>query len=181
MKWARANPQNATFGHPARGTPHHFFGLMLGKAIDVDMQEVPFQGAGPMMVNLMGGQISAGIEVMAGFMEHHKSGKLKVLAVSSPQRMPQMPDVPTFSELGYPTITGMGFNGLYAPPKTEANTVLAWNQALRKVMDRPEVKARFQEMGYLVKTSSPEELRERSARAAAYWKPFIELSGYTAD
>lgn len=181
VRWAKAHPESANFGHPASGAPHHFFGLMLGQAIGVPMQDVPFQGSGPMMVNLMGGQISSGIEVMGGMMEYHKSGKLHVLALSSPQRMPQLPDVPTFSELGYPGITGMGFNALFAPARTPAAEIERWNRALHQVLTVPAVRDRFVEQGYALAPSTPQAAAERSAQAAAFWAPVIKASGFSMD
>lgn len=181
IAWAKANPARANFGHPARGATHHFLGLMLGNAIGVPMQDVPFQGSGPMMVNLMGGQISSGIELMGGMLEHHKSGKLRILAVTSPQRMPQAPDLPTFAELGLPAVTGMGFNALYAPARTPAAAIATWNQALRRVLDKPDVKERFQSLGYLTNPSTPEEAARRSAESLKRWEPVIKASGFTMD
>ena len=125
MAWARKNPGQANYGIPARGAPHHFFGMVLGEAIGVKMEDIPFQGSAPAVLALMGGQISADIDVMSSLVEGHRAGKIRVLAVSSEQRVPQLPDVPTFAEQGYPTISGMGFNGLYAPARTPAASVNA--------------------------------------------------------
>ena len=128
VAWARKNPNDANFGIPALGAPHHFFGLMLGNAINVPMQHVPFQGSAPINLALMGGQISSSIDVASSQVENHKAGKIKMLAVSTEQRIPQAPDVPTFTELGFPAISGAGFNALYAPAGTPANAVDAWNK-----------------------------------------------------
>jgi len=181
VKWAKANPDKANFGHPARGASHHFLGLLLGQAIGVPMQDVPFQGSGPMMVNLMGGQITSGIELFGGMYEHHRAGKLRIVAISSPHRLPQAPDIPTFAEQGYPAMVAMGFNALYAPPRTPASAVATWNQALRKVLDQPAVQERLQALGYQTKPSTPEELSRRSADALQFWGPVIKASGFTMD
>jgi tripartite-type tricarboxylate transporter receptor subunit TctC len=181
VTWAKKNPAQANYGIPARGAPHHFFGMVLGDAIGVKMLDVPFQGSAPMASALMGGHISSSIDVLSSLVESHKSGKLKVLAVSSEQRDPQLPDVPTFAEQGYPSITGMGFNALYAPAGTPANVVLTWNKALAKVLAIPDVKARLQTMGFHPVGRSPEELAARGAQSAKRWEPVIKASGFTAD
>lgn len=181
IQWAKRNPQKANYGIPALGAPHHFFGLILGEAIGVPLQTVPFQGSAPITLALIGGQISSGIDVMSSIVENHRAGKVRMLAVSSPQRVAQAPDVPTFAESGYPSITGMGFNALYAPGNTPAAVVKTWNEALAKVLSLPDVKERLFVMGFQPVGKSPEELISRSDVSSKYWGPVIKASGYVAD
>jgi tripartite-type tricarboxylate transporter receptor subunit TctC len=181
VAWARKNPEKANFGIPARGAPHHFFGLVLGQAIGVPLQDVPFQGSAPGILALMGGQVSSVIDVMSSLTEQHKAGKLRVLAVSSPQRAPQLPDVPTFAEQGFPAISGMGFNGLYAPAGTPAAAVQAWNHALAKALAFADVRERLGAMGFMPVGASADELAQRGAAAARRWEPVIKASGFVAD
>lgn len=181
VAWAKKNPARANFGIPARGAPHHFYGLVLGDTVGVQMVDVPFQGSAPMATALMGGHISSSIDVLSSLVESHKAGKLKVLAVSSDKRDPQLPDVPTFAEQGYPAITGMGFNALYAPAGTPASVVTQWNKALAKALAQPDVKERLLAMGFHPVGQSPEELAARGANAAKRWEPVIKASGFSAD
>ena len=181
VAWSKKNPEKANYGIPARGAPHHFFGMVLGDTIGVKMQDVPFQGSAPMAAALMGGHISSSIDVLSSLVEPHRSGKLRVLAVSSEQRAPQLPDVPTFAEAGYPGITGMGFNAMYAPANTPAKVVATWNQALAKVLAMPDVRERLLTMGFSPVGKSPEELAARGAQSAKRWEPVIKASGFTAD
>ena len=181
MAWARKNQEKANFGIPARGAPHHFFGMVLGQAIGVKMEDVPFQGSAPGIIALIGGQISSVIDVMSSLTEQHKAGKLRVLAVSSPQRVAQLPDVPTFAEQGFPAITGMGFNGLYAPAGTPPAAVAAWNQALGKALAQQDVKDKLFAMGFIPAAAPAEELAQRGAAAARRWEPVIRASGFVAD
>lgn len=181
VDWAKKNPAKANFGIPARGAPHHFFGIVLGDTIGVKMPDVPFQGSAPMANALMGGHISSSIDVLSSLVEGHKAGKLRVLAVSSEQRDPQLPEVPTFAEAGYPTITGMGFNALYAPAGTPAASVTAWNTALARALAQPEVRERLMAMGFHPVGKPPQELADRASQAAKRWEPVIKASGFTAD
>jgi tripartite-type tricarboxylate transporter receptor subunit TctC len=181
VAWAKANPKEANFGIPALGAPHHFFGILLGNAINVPMQHVPFQGSAPINLALMGGQISASIDVASSQVENHKAGKIKMLAVSTEQRIPQAPEVPTFTELGFPAISGAGFNALYAPAGTPASAVEAWNKALAKVMAMPDVKEKLVGMGYIPVGKSSQELVDRQNAAIRKWEPVIKASGFTAD
>ncbi len=181
VDWAKKNPKKATFAIPAHGAPHHFFGLALGQTIGVPMQEIPFQGSAPSMLALMGGQVSSMVDVLSSLTEQHTAGKLRVLAVSSDKRVPQLPDVPTFAEQGFPAISGMGFNGLYAPAGTPAAAIREWNAAMVKALAHPDVKARLLTMGYLPVGGSPEELARRGAADAQRWQPVIKASGFVVD
>lgn len=181
VAWAKKNPKDANYGIPALGAPHHFYGILLGQAIDVPMQNVPFQGSAPIMLALMGGQISSSFDVATSQVESHRAGKVKILAVTSEARIPQAPDVPTFTELGLPNVTGMGFNALYAPANTPVSAVTTWNQALAKVMALPDVKEKLNVMGFLPVGKSPQELVDRQTTAAKKWEPIIKASGFTAD
>lgn len=181
IAWARKNPEKTNYGIPARGAPHHFFGIVLSQTIGVRMEDIPYQGSAPMLVGLMGGQTSAGIDVLGSGLEQHRAGKLRILAVSSERRTPQLPEVPTFAELGYPGITGMGFNALYAPSGTSKDIIATWSQALVKTLAIPEVRDQLMNMGSLPVGKGPEELAARSQQAAARWAPVIKASGFVGD
>jgi tripartite-type tricarboxylate transporter receptor subunit TctC len=181
VAWAKKNPQQANYGIPALGAPHHFYGILLGQAIDVPMMNVPYQGSAPIMLALMGGQISASIDVATSQVEAHRAGKIKILAVTSDARIPQAPEVPTFAELGYPNVSGMGFNALYAPPNTPTAIVATLNQALAKVMAQADVKEKLNVMGFLPVGKSTQELIDRQNASAKKWEPIIKASGFTAD
>lgn len=181
VKWAKANPDSASYGVSAMGSPLHFFGLMLGKAIDVPVQIVPFQGAAPVVTALMGGHISSGMSSTSSVVPLHQAGNVKILAVTSPERDPQLPDVPTFKELGYPNITAMSFHALYAPPGTPDNIVREWADALSKVVKTDAVRERFASLGLIPVGGTPEELKARVQESIGFWKPVIEESGYVAD
>ena len=181
VTWAKANPKDANFGIPALGAPHHFFGILLGNAINVPMQHVPFQGSAPINLALMGGQISSSIDVASSQVENHKAGKIKMLAVSTEQRIPQAPDVPTFTELGFPAISGAGFNALYAPAGTPANAVDAWNKALAKVMAMPDVIEKFDQYGAEDGGGTPERFAEFIRNETQKWAKVIKDAKVQAD
>ena len=181
VEWARKNPKEANYGIPALGAPHHFFGIVIGNAINVPMQNVPFQGSAPINLALMGGQISSSIDVASSQVENHKAGKMRILAVSTEQRVQQAPEVPTFAELGFPAISGAGFNALYAPAGTPPAAVDAWNKALSKIMSMPDVREKLVAMGYAPVGKSVQELVDRQNAAIRKWEPVIKASGFTAD
>ena len=181
VTWARANPNRADFGSPAPGSPLHFIGLMVGKDIGVDLLHVPFQGGAPLVTALIGGQVSAGINTLTDMLEMHRSGRVRILAIPGSKRAPQIPEVPTFSELGFKQIIARGFYGLYAPAGTSSAAVDQWNAAMRRVLVLPEVRERLGGLAFDPKASSPEELARMGRDDAAIWGPVIKASGFSVD
>ncbi|MFD2376343.1 tripartite tricarboxylate transporter substrate-binding protein [Ottowia pentelensis] len=96
--WYKAHPRQAAFGTSAAGSQLHFLGLMYGQAIHMELTHVAYQGGAPLVTDLIGGQIPAGVDQFP--LEFYKSGKIRLLATSSPERSPLLPDVPTFKEQG---------------------------------------------------------------------------------
>jgi len=119
--------------------------------------------------------------VASSQVENHKAGKIKMLAVTTEQRIPQAPDVPTFTELGFPQVSGSGFNALYAAAGVPTSSVEQWNRALVKIMAMPDVREKITAMGFLPVGKSAQELVERQNAAIAKWQPIIKASGFTAD
>ena len=101
VAWCKANPKEAAYGTPGAGTASHFIGVMIGKAIGVPLTHVPYRGGTPAQVDLIGGHLPMLINGLADMMENHKAGKLKVVAVTGPQRSPLLPEAPTLKELGF--------------------------------------------------------------------------------
>lgn len=181
VKWAKRNPASAQFGTPAAGSPPHFFGLMVSKAIGVDLGHVPYQGGAQLVTNIMGGQISSGINALGDMIEMHRAGKVRILATSGDTRSAQVPDVPTFEELGYHGISGKGFFAVYAPRATPDATVERWNIALQNALKGVDLNARLLALGLQPRTGSAEALAELQRKERAAWAPVIEASGFKAQ
>ncbi|HYF18530.1 MAG TPA: tripartite tricarboxylate transporter substrate-binding protein, partial [Ramlibacter sp.] len=138
----KANPQLGTFGSPAAGSLPHFFGVMIGESLGVDMVHAPFNGGAALQSAVLGGHVPAGIDVVFEWLQNARAGKVRVLATSGAARSPVMPEVPTFREQGFADIVGQSWMGMYAPPRTPADAVEAFNRALNRVLALPEVKER---------------------------------------
>lgn len=177
----RKNPSAAMFGTPAMAAPPHFYGMGFGDAVGVKLEPVPFQGSAPVNLALMGGQIPMAVDVMGSMLENHRAGKIRVLAVSTAQRAPQLPDVPTFAEAGYPAVTGSDFNALFAPANTPAAALASWSKALVKVMAMPDVKDKLISMGFIPVGKSPDELASRAASSARLWEKAVKAAGFVAE
>ena len=177
--WFKANPSKANFGTSAAGSQLHFLGVMLGQAIGVELTHVPYQGGAPLNNDIMGGQIPAGIDTLA--VELHKSGKLRMLAVSGETRSSLASDVPTFKEQGFPTVVGEGWMGAYMHAKTPPAMVAKISAALADAARHPDVKQRL-EVGGLEPTGlRAPEFAAIVAADRARWKPVVEASGFKGD
>jgi tripartite-type tricarboxylate transporter receptor subunit TctC len=181
VAWVKGDPKRASFGVPAAGSLPHFFGLMLGKAIGVDMVQVAYKGGAPLSNDVIGGQIPVGIDVLSEAIPHHRAGKVRVLASSGEKRSAIASEIPTFTELGYPQIQGDGWFAFYAPVKTPKATVERLSNALGNAMRAPDVAERLLKIGFEPVGSGAEELGRRMAEDRARWAPVVKASGFSAD
>ena len=181
VTWLKANPQKANFGSPAPGSLPHFFVEMLSRDAKADMVHVPFAGGSALMNALMGGQVSAGIDVLLEALEAHKSGKVRILAISGDKRSAVLPDVPTFKESGFPNIVASGWFAMYAPAKTPAASIEAINRALNKALTHPEVLDRFGKLALEAGGGSAADLTRLEQASTARWAPVVKATGFRAD
>jgi tripartite-type tricarboxylate transporter receptor subunit TctC len=181
VAWAQANRDKASFGSPAAGSLPHFFGVLIGQGIGVDLLHVPFNGSAPMRTAVLGGQIAAVTDTLPDLTELHKSGKLRVLGTSGAKRSAALPDVPTMTELGFPNVTGFGWFGFYAPAGTPKPIVDRLNAAIVKAINAPDVRERITALGFEPTGTSPEEFARIMAADTARWGPVIKASGFKGD
>lgn len=179
--WLKANPQQANFGSPAAGSLPHFFGIMFGNAIGVDMVHVPFNGGAALQSAVLGGHAPAGFDVVMEWQQNAKAGRVNVLATSGSQRSKVMPDVPTFREQGYPDLVGQGWFAMYAPARTPAAQVDEINRALNRALATPEVRERFAALGLEPGGGSAADLQKTMNDDTRRWGPVVRKSGFKAD
>jgi tripartite-type tricarboxylate transporter receptor subunit TctC len=180
LAWLKANPTQANYGSPATGSLPHFLGEMLGQAAGVKMQHVPFQGGAPLMTALLGGQLPVGFDTPLEFAENHRAGKLRILAVSSPQRMVQFPEVPTLRESGL-NIEATGWFGVFGPAGITATRTDALSGAMQAALKQPDVMAKLSNLGLLAVPEGSAEMAKRMAADKARWEPVIKATGFQAD
>ena len=177
----RATPASANFGSPAPGSLPHFFGVMIARGAALDLVHVPYNGGGPMMNALMGGQIAAAIDTTAEQVELARAGKTRILATSGTARSPLLPEVPTFREAGLAGVEGTGWFAVYAPAKTPPATIAQLNAAINRALAQPEVRERLVRLGLEPSGGSAAELAARMAQDTARWAPVVKASGFKAD
>ncbi len=179
--WLKAHPQQANFGSPAAGSLPHFFGVMIGSALNVDMVHVPFNGGAALQSAVLGGHAPAGIDVVMEWQQNAKAGKVTVLATSGNQRSKVMPDVPTFKEQGFPEAVGQGWFAMYAPAKTSPSAIDDINKALNKAIATAEVREKFASFGLEAAGGSAADLQKAMQDDAKRWAPIVRKSGFKAD
>ena len=181
VRWAKANPDKANYGIPAAGSAPHFVGMMVERAIGVPLKSIPYRGGAPLLQDLMGGQIPVAFNVVSEVLPHVKAGRLRSLAVASPQRWAALPEVPSFSELGHKDIVVVEFLGWYAPAKTPPELVRQLNAAVQEALGTPEMQEVFNRNGLLALRQTPEAFAALVKDELARWAPIVKTSGFTPE
>ncbi len=147
---AMAAKEKMAFSSPGSGTTPHLTCENLFHIIwKNDVTHIPYRGAGPASVAVVGGETSIGCTAVAGVYQFHKQGKVRILAVSSTERIADLPDIPTMAELGYPQIKDYTWVAVLAPAGTSPEIVNQMNQAIQKVIDEPETKEKLLQAGLI--------------------------------
>ncbi len=181
VRWARANPDKANYGIPAAGSAPHFAGMMAERATGVALKSIPYRGGAPLLQDLLGGQIPVAFNVVSEVLPHVKAGRLRALAVASPQRWAALPDVPSFSELGHKDIVVVEFLGWYAPARTSPDLVRQLNAAVQEALATPEMQEVFNRTGLVALRQSPEAFAAHVKDELARWAPIVKASGFTPE
>ncbi|HET7866929.1 MAG TPA: Bug family tripartite tricarboxylate transporter substrate binding protein [Burkholderiaceae bacterium] len=165
-------------GIPAPASVPEFLVKTLGEKFKLDLVAAPYRGSAPMMADMLGNQIAAGVASIPDFIENHRSGKLRVVAVMGAARQPALPDVPTLAEAGVPGFEELPFYGLFAPAGTPKTVLEPFAEALAKVIAVSEVKDRLGAMGLAVGFMTQAQLAERERAYTATWSRIIKASGF---
>jgi tripartite-type tricarboxylate transporter receptor subunit TctC len=173
----KRDPKYANYSSAAPGSLPHFFSLLFAERAGVAMNHIGYKGSAQAMTDLLGGQIAAFMGVTSDLAPQHRAGKLRVLATSGPNRARDLPDVPTFRELGY-AIEGAGWYAAYAPAKTPKETIDRLSAAVAEAIRFPEVNQRLVAMGLEPTGTSAAELARIHRADYDKWGPVIKASGF---
>jgi tripartite-type tricarboxylate transporter receptor subunit TctC len=168
----KASPGKHNFGSYGAGTSSHIQGALLNMQAGIDLVHVPFQGAAPLVTNLVGGQLASAFIDSASARPHLKS--MRPLAVTGTQRMPGLPDVPTFAELGYHSFDPYGWFGVFLPAATPAPVVHKLSDEIDRILRLPEVTAKIEALGLQVGGGKPEEFQKVVRTDAAIYARIIK-------
>lgn len=181
LAWAKANPGQASYGSPGAGSMPHLLGALLGLRSGVELKHVPYRGTVPSITDLVGGQIAAAMNPSGDYLQYMKNGRVRVLATSGRKRSPYLPDVPTFTELGYPDVTSEEWFGFYAPAKTPAATIASANAAITTALKDKSVIDSLALVGLVAHGSTAQEMAADQKAEYERWGPLVKQIGFTAE
>ena len=169
---AKAAPGKLNYASAGVGGSNHLGALLFAKRSGIELNHVPYKGNAPAMTDVIGGQIQMMLDIISTASVYINSGKVRAIAVTSPQRNPSLPNVPTFAESGIEGLKGFDVGGWYAVygPKgmaPELQTKL--NKAVNAALAQPELKAKYKELGYEEWVGTPQTLSERAAKERQMW------------
>jgi len=175
--WLRANPEKANFGVPATGSLPHFFALMVAEQANVKGEVVGYRGSGPLLIDLLGGQIPVAFDTLDSLLAQQEAGRLRILASSGAKRSPFAPNTPTFNEAGL-KLAADGWNAFFAPASMPAARVAQLSAAIAEVMKDPDTRRRFTESKLDPVSSTAEQTRAMLNTYRAQWAPVVQKSGF---
>lgn len=179
VAWLRGAGQGkGAVGIPAPASTPEFLVKVLGQKNALDLVPVPYRGSAPMMADMLGNQIAAGVGSVPDFIDNHRNGKIKVVAVAGTSRQGVLPDVPTFTELGVSGFEEVPYYGVFAPTGTPRAFIDSFSTAMAKVLDKREVRARMLAMGLAPGHMTPEQLGQRERGYTTAWASIIKNSGF---
>ena len=184
IAYAKANPGKLSYGHSGVGSIQNLAGELFKSLAGLpEIVQVPYRGTGPVITDLAGGQIPIGVPGVTGqVIEFHRSGKMRVLAVTSPTRLVAAPELPTAAELGFPGMTVTGSIGLLAPAGTPIGIIEQIAQASRTAVAESAYQQMLIEAGIEpTLDSSPEKFRGSLAADVALWTPVVKALGLKID
>ena len=165
-------------GIPAPASTPEFLVKVVAEKFKLDLVAAPYRGSAPMMADMLGNQIGAGVASVPDFIENHKAGKVRVVAVLGDKRQAAMPEVPTFGELGLVGFEDMPYYGVFAPAGTPKEVIDRFSQALAKAIAVPDVREKLTAMGLTVGFMSQQQLASREHAYGQTWARIIKTSGF---
>ena len=178
VAWIKANPDKAFFASSGVGSMGHLVGVVLANTSGLRLEHVAYKGSGHYNAELMGGQVSAGISGIADAADFHRSGKLRIVAVSGAERSRALPAVPTFKELGVPMDLSLWY-GVFAPAGTPPAIVDQLGRELVAIVG--ELTERFVSLGLDPAAAGPKIAAETLAADFARWRPIVQQAGFRLD
>jgi tripartite-type tricarboxylate transporter receptor subunit TctC len=181
ISYAKSNPGKLTYGSPGNGSQGHLFGEQLKQLAGINLVHVPYKGASPAVTDLIGGHIDAVSSTLSSAAGQIRAGKARGLAVSSTTRVPEFPNVPTFSEMGFPELTAVTWFSLSGPAGMPKEIVQRLNKEVRQILQLPEVREKLQVEAIEPGNLDPEAFTAFVAKEIKRWEPVVRASGVQTD
>ena len=181
VEYAKANPGKLAFATSGAGSSNHLLGARLEQVIGAALVHVPYRGAGPAMIDTIAGNVPSMFDSLPSAAPHIKAGKVRALAVSSEQRSPAFPDVPTMKEQGFPDLISYSWFGISVPARTPQPIVDRLASEMQAVLKEPAVVKRWEEIGAEGSTMTPAEFSRFVQAEIDKWTPVVKASGAKPD
>lgn len=178
VQWCKTRPADASFGSPGEGTSAHFAGVMLARSGQFTLEHVPYKGMAPLVQDLMGGQIAAGILTPADAVPLLAGGKVRLVASTGAGRSPYLPTVPTLTELGHPSIVIEEMYGLFMPAGASTATVQAVYEMVRDAIALADVRSRFAQLSLEPVSMPPARFKEFIHAQHARWGGIVKTTNF---
>lgn len=178
---AKQSPGKFAFASSGNGGAPHMAGELFKIATGVDMLHAPYRGSGPAVADLVGGQVQVMFDGAPSLLPHVKTGKIRALAAASAQRNRQLPDVPTFAELGYPAVNVALWYGLLAPAGTPPEIVARLNREVNLALKSPDLVEKFLAQGAEPLGGTPEQAASYMRQEMDRWGPVVKKAGIVAN
>lgn len=178
---ARSRPGELAYASAGNGSTLHLAGELFKTMAKVDLTHVPYKGGAPAQVDLIAGHVQVSFDSLSTALVHIRSGRLRVLAVTTEQRSPVLPAVPTVAEAALPGFEVSGWFGVVAPAGTPSEIVNRLNAEMRKALASPDVNERLTSMGHVVSDNAPQEFAAFIARELGRYARIIREAGIRAD
>ena len=177
IAYAKAKPGELNFASSGTGGSQHLAGELLKGMARIEMTHIPYKGSPPALVDLLAGRVPLMTSTMPPALPHIKTGKVRVLAVTSAKRSPALPDVPTVAESGVPGYEAIAWQGLVAPAGTPRSVMARINTEFVKVLKQPDITAKLGEQGYETVASTPEWFAQYIKSEVVKWTRVIKAAG----
>ena len=181
IKLAKAKPGELTFASSGVGTSIHMSGELFRAMAGVQMTHIPYKGSGPMLIDLMSGQVNMAFDNLSAAIQHIKGGKLKALATTGSTRALSLPDLPTVQEAGLAGYDSTSWNAIFVPAGTPKEIVERLNRELTAILASPETRKFFADQGAESGGGTPEQLGAFERAETAKWAKVVKDSGAKAD
>jgi tripartite-type tricarboxylate transporter receptor subunit TctC len=178
---AKKNPGKLLYASAGTGTSQHLTAELFRKTANIDIVHVAYKGSGPAMIDLLGGQVKIMMDSVASSLPHIKSEKIRPLAVTTPERIPQLPDVPTVAELGFPGFSGIGWAGLFLQGEAPKEIAQKVSADIRELLEQPEIRSAILERGQVPDPSTPEKTAEFIRTDMAKWGEVAKSANIKLD
>ena len=181
IKLAKAKPGELTFASSGVGTSIHMSGELFKSMAGLQMTHVPYKGSGPMLIDLISGQVHMAFDNLSAAIQHIKGGKLKALATTGSTRSPTLPDLPTVQEAGLAGYDSTSWNAIFVPAGTPREIVDRLNRELNAILSSAETRKFFADQGAESGGGTPEQLAALVRSETAKWSKVVKDSGAKAD